>query len=122
MYTTGIDTSSPTIEAALTTATGFTKVAEWTFPVAGNPPLHTSIYRIDAADMSFNTSRLVMAPDALARLVVLLGADGAAGTAAAGRIAHRGRRRAGRARRRRRAGRPAAPWPASDDVDPEPNI
>ena len=86
VYTTGIDTSSPTIEAALTTATGFTKVAEWTFPVAGNPPLHTSIYRIDAATMSFNTARLVMAPDALARLVTLLGADGSAGKSAAGRI------------------------------------
>ena len=86
VYTTGIDTSSPTIEAALTTATGFTKVAEWTFPVAGNPPLHTSIYKIDASKMSFNTARLVMAPDALARLVTLLGADGSAGKAAAGRI------------------------------------
>ncbi|MGH2465055.1 MAG: hypothetical protein ACRDGI_06310, partial [Candidatus Limnocylindrales bacterium] len=86
VYTTGIDTSSPTIEAALTTATGFTKVADWTFPVAGNPPLHTSIYRIDAAKIGFTTTRLVMAPDALARLVTLLGADGTAGKAAAGRI------------------------------------
>jgi len=86
VYTTGIDTSSPTIEAALSTATGFTKVAEWTFPVANNPPLHTSIYRIDPTSMSFNTSRLVMAPDALARLVVLLGADGGDGLAAAGRV------------------------------------
>ncbi len=86
VYTTGIDTSSPTIEAALSTATGFTKVAEWTFPVANNPPLHTSIYKVDPTAITFNTTRLVIAPDALARLVTLLGADGAAGKAAAGRI------------------------------------
>ena len=87
VYTTGIDTSSPTIESALTTATGFTKVAEWTFPVAGTAPLHTSIYKIDPAAISFNTTRLLMAPDALTRLVGLLGADGAAGKSAAQRIA-----------------------------------
>ncbi|HLY13817.1 MAG TPA: hypothetical protein VKR24_05665, partial [Candidatus Limnocylindrales bacterium] len=86
VYTTGIDTSSPTIESALTTATGFTKVADWTFPVAGNPPLYTAIYKVDPAAISFNASRLVMAPDALARLVGLLAADGAAGKAAANRI------------------------------------
>lgn len=86
VYTTGIDTSSPTIEAALTTATGFEKIVEWTFPVAGAAPLHTSIYRVDPARITFNTSRLVMAPDALARLVDLMGADGADGKAVAGRL------------------------------------
>ncbi len=89
VYTTGIDTSSPTIEAALSTATGFQKVADWTFPVAGTVPLHGSIYRVDAAAISFDPSRLVMAPEALTRLVGLLGADGADGQAAAVRLTAR---------------------------------
>jgi 4-amino-4-deoxy-L-arabinose transferase-like glycosyltransferase len=86
VYTTGIDTSSPTIEAALSSATGFTKVVEWTFPVKGAPPLHTSIYRIDPSAISFDTSRLVFAPDALERLADLLGEDGPAGRDAAARL------------------------------------
>jgi len=86
VYTTGIDTSSPSIEPALTTATGFEKVADFSFPVAGTAPLHTSIYRVDPSTVGFDVSRLVIAPDALERLVGLLATDGAAGKAAAGRL------------------------------------
>jgi hypothetical protein len=86
VYSTGIDTSSPSIEAALTTAVGFTKVAEWTFPVAGTSPLHGAVYRVDASQIAFNAQRIVFAPAALARLVGLLAADGPAGKAAAQRL------------------------------------
>lgn len=85
VYTTGISTSAPTIEAALRSATGLERVAEWTFPVADNPPLHTSIYRIDGQRLAFDRSRLAIAPEALDRLVTLLtGAPG--GQAAAQRL------------------------------------
>jgi Dolichyl-phosphate-mannose-protein mannosyltransferase len=86
VYSTGIDTSSPSVLGALASATGFTKVAEWTFPVAGTAPLAATIYRVDAAQIAFTLNRLVIAPDALSRLVGLLGADGAAGQAAAVRL------------------------------------
>jgi hypothetical protein len=58
----------------------------WDFPVAGTAPLHSSIYRVDPSKVGFDTSRFVMAPDALERLVGLLAADGPAGRAAAGRL------------------------------------
>ena len=86
VYTTGIDTSSPTILAALSTAQGFQKVVSWTFPVAGTAPLAATIYKVDAAAIAFDPHRLAMAPEALSRLVGLLSADGAAGQAAAVRL------------------------------------
>lgn len=86
VYSTGIDTSSPSLEGALAGATGFTKVAQWTFPVAGTTPLAATIYRVDAAQISFPPGRLVIAPEALSRLVGLLSADGPAGQAAAVRL------------------------------------
>jgi Dolichyl-phosphate-mannose-protein mannosyltransferase len=86
VYTTGIDTSSPTIEAALTTATGFQKVIEWSFPVPGAPPFQTTIYRVDPGRIAFDTKRLAVAPEALDRLVGLLRARGPTGRSAAARL------------------------------------
>ena len=86
VYSTGIDTSSPSIEGALALASGFTKVAQWSFPVAGTAPLAATIYRVDAAQISFPAGRLVIAPEALSRLVGLLAKDGPAGQAAAVRL------------------------------------
>ena len=88
-YTTGIDTSSPTILAALSTATGFQEVASWTFSVSGTTPLQASIYRVDPSKISFDPTRLVFSPDALTRLVGLLAAHGASGRAAATRFSAR---------------------------------
>jgi Dolichyl-phosphate-mannose-protein mannosyltransferase len=86
VYTTGISTSSPTIEAALTTATGFQKLAEWSVNVPGFAPYHTSIYKVDPTKVVFDTSRLVVAPDALDRLVDLMAKGGADGKALAARL------------------------------------
>ena len=47
VYTTGVSTSSLSIEAALTTATGFQKLTEWSVDVPGFAPYHTSIYKVD---------------------------------------------------------------------------
>ncbi len=86
VYTTGISTSSVSIEAALTTATGFQKLTEWSVDVPGFAPYHTSIYKVDPTNVSFDTSRLVVAPDALERLVDLVTAGGPDGKALAGRL------------------------------------
>jgi hypothetical protein len=86
VYSTGINTSSPTIEAALTTATGFQKVAEWTVPVQGFPDYHTSIYKVDPTRVAFATTRLAIAPEALDRLVGLMRDGGAPGAAVLRRL------------------------------------
>ena len=104
VYTTGISTSSVSIEAALTTATGFQKLTEWSVDVPGFAPYHTSIYKVDPTKVAFDTSRLVIAPDALQRLVDLM-TKGGRGWHGAGRPhLRRGGRPAEGSRRRRGAG------------------
>ena len=86
IYTTGISTSSVSIEAALTPAAGFQKLTEWSVDVPGFAPYHTSVYKVDPTKVAVDPSRIVVAPDALNRIVDLISKAGADGTALAGRL------------------------------------
>ena len=71
-YTTGTATSAPTIIAALQGAAGFEQVAHWSIPRARGGPIETFVYRLDLANLAFDTDRIQMAPDALERMVALI--------------------------------------------------
>ena len=72
VYSTGISTAAGTIIPALASSTGIEQVAHWTFPVPGTTPIESYVFKIDAAKVSFDTSKMYMAPDALDRLVTRL--------------------------------------------------
>ena len=104
IYTTGISTSSVSIEAALDAGGRLpegSRSGAWTCP--GSRPYHTSIYKVDPTKVAVDTSRIVVAPDALQpdRRPHLQGRRGRQG---ARRPARRpGGRPAARSGRRRRA-------------------
>ncbi len=89
VYSTGVPTSAPTILAQLTPDHGFERVAGWSVPVAGAPPIEVAIFRVDLGHVTFDTKTLYAAPDALDRIVTLLGEHPAEGQAIAARLAQR---------------------------------
>lgn len=84
-YTTGSTTSAPTIIPALQGAAGFEQVAHWSVARARGEPIETFVYRLDLASLTLEPGRLMMAPDALERIVALIERKSA--TALAQRIA-----------------------------------
>jgi 4-amino-4-deoxy-L-arabinose transferase-like glycosyltransferase len=78
VYSTGLTTSAPTIIPALEGATGFERVAHWSFARARDEPINTYVYRVDLDRLALDTNRIVMAPDALKRMVALIDSKGAA--------------------------------------------
>jgi hypothetical protein len=72
VYSTGVSTAADTLVPALASSTGIVQVAHWTFPVPGTTPIDSYIFKIDPATLSFDTSKMYMAPDALDRLVTRL--------------------------------------------------
>jgi hypothetical protein len=72
VYSTGISTAAETMIPALASSTGIEQVAHWTFPVAATIPIESYVFKIDPAKVSFDASRMYMAPDALDRLVTRL--------------------------------------------------
>jgi len=77
VYSTGPTTSAPTIVPALKTATGFEEVAHWTFTRSVGAPIDTHIYRLDLDRLALDTTRIHIAPAALARMVALIERKGA---------------------------------------------
>jgi hypothetical protein len=69
VYSTGVSTAADTIVPALASSTGIEQIAHWTFPVPGTTPIESYVFKIDPATVSFDTSKMYMAPDALDRLV-----------------------------------------------------
>jgi hypothetical protein len=72
VYSTGISTAAETMIPALASSTGIEQVAHWTFPVAATIPIESYVFKIDPAKVSFDATRMYMAPDALDRLVTRL--------------------------------------------------
>jgi hypothetical protein len=72
VYSTGVSTAADTLVPALASSTGIVQVAHWTFPVPGTTPIDSYVFKIDPATLSFDTSKMYMAPDALDRLVTRL--------------------------------------------------
>jgi hypothetical protein len=89
VYSTGVPTSAPTILAQLTPDHGFERVAGWSFPVAGAPPIEVAVFRVDLGSLAFDTSKLYAAPDALDRMVTLLEEHPEEGRGVATRLAGR---------------------------------
>ena len=87
IYATGVPTSAPTILAQLTPDHGFERVAGWSYPVADEPPIEVAIFKLDLPHLSFDTGALYAAPDALERMVTLLGEQPEKGSAIARRLA-----------------------------------
>ena len=76
VYAIGISTSAPSIVPALTPDHGFDQLAHWTFPVGGTaPPLETYVFAVHTDRLSFDTSKLYIAPNALARLATLFASN-----------------------------------------------
>jgi hypothetical protein len=86
VYATGVPTSAPTILAQLTPDHGFERVAGWSYPVTDEPPIEVAIFKIDLGHLSFDTGTLYAAPDALERMVTLLGEQPEKGRAIAERL------------------------------------
>ena len=90
VYSIGISTSAPSILPALTPDHGFDQLAHWTFPVGGTaPPLETYVFAVHTDRLSFDTSKLYIAPDALARLVTLFETNPSAAAPTARRLLDR---------------------------------
>jgi hypothetical protein len=82
IYTTGIETSAPSILGQLTPDHGFDQVATWTFGT--KPRTNTvTIFRVNLERVALDRSRLYISPEALARLVDRLEAAPAASRPAA---------------------------------------
>jgi hypothetical protein len=71
VYTTGVETSAPSILPQLTPDHGFDPVAHWTFG-SGGRERQVTIFKVDLARAALDRSRLYMSPEALARLVARL--------------------------------------------------
>jgi 4-amino-4-deoxy-L-arabinose transferase-like glycosyltransferase len=77
VYTIGTTTSAPTIIQALSDATGFEQVAHWSFTRSRGAPLDTYVYKLDLDRLALDTDRMLMAPDALERIVAIAENKGA---------------------------------------------
>ena len=89
VYSTGIDTAAPSIIPALTPDHGFDLLQHWTFPVGGGEPIETFVFRVHLDRISFDTSRIYVSPEALDRLVTILGARPAVAAPAARALSER---------------------------------
>jgi hypothetical protein len=89
VYATGVPTSAPTILNQLTPAHGFERVAGWSFPVRDEPAIEVAIFRVDLGRLSFDTTTLYAAPDALDRMVTLLDEHPEEGRGVAARLIER---------------------------------
>jgi 4-amino-4-deoxy-L-arabinose transferase-like glycosyltransferase len=85
VYSTGTTTAAPTIIPALEGAAGFEQIAHWAFARPRGVPIETYVYRLDLELLAIDTDRILVAPDALERMVALIEREGAA--ALAGRLA-----------------------------------
>ena len=84
VYSVGEETSAPTVLAAATPANGFDQLAHWTFPVQGRDrPLETYVFAVNPAAVTFDPNMLFISPEALDRLIELLGRNPAAARGAA---------------------------------------
>ena len=88
VYATGVSTAAPSIVAQLTPEHGFTQVASWSFGPAKSP-VRVSVFRVDLANISLDTSHLYMSPDAFDRLVAKLEATPPQSKAAAAALVQR---------------------------------
>jgi 4-amino-4-deoxy-L-arabinose transferase-like glycosyltransferase len=75
VYSTGVPTAAGSIIPALASSTGIEQVAHWTFPVAGQNPIDSYVFKIDPTLVTFDVGKLYIAPDALDRLVTRLEAE-----------------------------------------------
>jgi hypothetical protein len=82
VYSTGVSTSAPEIQAQLTPDHGFDEVASWDFG-SGASARHVAIYRVNLDRLGLDRSHLYISPAALHRLVVRLEQDPNASRAAA---------------------------------------
>jgi len=95
VYTTGGTTSAPTIVAALTPDHGFDLLADWSFPIVETPgtqrqaSIHSYVFRVDRNRLTFDLSRIYVAPDAAERLIGLLEQDPVAALPIAARLLDR---------------------------------
>jgi hypothetical protein len=90
VYSTGIDTAAPSIIPALTPDHGFDLLEHWSFPVGGGaPPIETFVFRVNRDRIGFDTDRIYVSPEALARLTDLLAAHRATGRSAATALVQR---------------------------------
>jgi 4-amino-4-deoxy-L-arabinose transferase-like glycosyltransferase len=82
VYSTGIETSAPTIRAQLTPEHGFDAVASWDVP-ARDHVNNVTIYRVNLDRLGLDRAHLYISPEALTRLVDSLERDPEASRAAA---------------------------------------
>ena len=90
VYSIGEETAAGTVLAAATPDHGFQEIAHWSFPVSGQDrALETYVYQVNLDRLSFDSARLYIAPEALDRLIDLLGRDPAEARPAAQRLLDR---------------------------------
>ena len=82
VYTTGLNTSAPSILPQLTPDHGFTLVASWDFSTSARSN-HIHIFKVDPANVKLDTSKLYVSTDALVRLTAKLAQTPAQSQAAA---------------------------------------